>query len=100
MAQRQTDAKLRAMAARLRFALMRGHMEEMIQTADEAKMTPRETMEYFLGKEIEQREAKLVRLGVMAARFPRVCTFDEFDISAQPSLDPETIRELREMEWS
>lgn len=99
MTKRETDVKLRAMAARLRLALMRDRMEEMLETATEAKMTPRETLEYFLGKEIDQREANRVRLGVMAAHFPRICTFDEFDMTAQPSLDPGTIRELRRMEW-
>lgn len=62
-------------------------------------MTPDETLEYFLGKEIDQREANRVRLGVMAAHFLRVCTFNEFDMTARPSLDSGTIRELRKMEW-
>ncbi len=99
MPQRETDLKLRSMASRLRLALMRDHMQEMLQTATEAKMTPRETLEYFLSKEIDQREANRIKIAVMAAHFPRVCTFDEFDMTAQPSLNPGTIRELRKMEW-
>ena len=99
MQRRETDTMLRAMASRLRLALIRDHMEEMLETATDAKMTPRETLEYFLSKEIDQREANRVKIGVMAAHFPRVCTFDEFDMTAQPSLNPGTIRELRKMEW-
>ena len=57
MTKRETDVKLRAMATRLCLALMRDRMEEMLETATEAKMTPRETLEYFSGKEIDQREA-------------------------------------------
>ena len=90
---------LRSMASRLCLALIRDHMEEILETATDAKMTPRETLEYFLSKEIDQREANRVKISVMAAHFPRVCTFDEFDMTAQPSLNPGTIRELRKMEW-
>ena len=62
---RQTDLKLAAMAARLKLTLMRDNMESMLRTVTEAKLTPRETLQYFFRKKIEQREAnriKLVRL--------------------------------------
>lgn len=96
---RQTDVKLAQMAARLKLTLMRDNMESLLKTVIEAKMTPRETLEYFLSKEIEQREANRIKLALMAAHFPRICTLEGFDMQAQPSLDPGTIRELSHLEW-
>lgn len=34
----------------------------------------------------------------MVAHFPRVCTLEDFDLSAQLNLDPSVIRELNKME--
>lgn len=87
------------MAARLKLAFMRDHMLELMQTATDAKMTPRKAMEYVLGKEVEQRDANRIKLATMAAHFPRACTLDEFDLAAQPAVDPGTIRKLAKMEW-
>jgi DNA replication protein DnaC len=96
---RETDLKLAKMAARLKLTLMRDNMEFMLRTVSEAKMTPRETLEYFFSKEIEQRESNRVKLALMAAHFPRICTLEGFDMQAQPSLDPGIIRELSKLEW-
>ena len=96
---RETDQKLADMASRLKLTRMRDNMESMLRTVTDAKMTPRETLEYFLNKEIEQRESNRIKLALMGAHFPRVCTLDGFDMSAQPSLDPGVIRELSRLEW-
>lgn len=96
---RMTDQKLSQMSDRLRLSYMRDHMTQMLEQATGAKMTPRETLEYFLSKEVDQRENNRIRLATMGAHFPRVCTFENFDMSAQPSLDPGLIRELQKLEW-
>ena len=96
---RETDKKLAGMAARLRLAYMRDNMEALVNEATSAKMTPREVLEYCLGKEIDQRETNRVRLATMAAHFPRICTLESYDMDAQPALDPGIIRELKKMEW-
>ena len=99
MIKRDTDEKLSAMASRLRLAYTRDHLNEMINTVIDARMTPREVLLYIFSKEIDQREANKIRLATMAAHFPRVCTLEGFDFDAQPSLDPGIIRELTNMEW-
>lgn len=96
---RVTDQKLSSMSDRLRLSYMRDHMAQMLEHATMAKMTPRETLEYFLAQEIDQRESNRIRLATMAAHFPRICTFDSFDMSVQPTLDPGLIRELKKLEW-
>lgn len=96
---RETDQRLSQMAARLRLSLMRDNMGTLLDTATESKMTPREALEYFFQKEIDQRENNRIRLALMGAHFPRTCTIENFDMSAQPSLDPGQIRELCRLEW-
>ena len=98
-ATRETDQRLSQMAARLRLSLMRDNMSTLLDTATESKMTPREALEYFFQKEIDQRENNRIRLALMGAHFPRTCTIENFDMSAQPSLDPGLIRELCKLEW-
>lgn len=99
MIKRDTDEKLSAMVSRLRLAYTRDHLNEMINTVTDARMTPREVLFYIFGKEIDQREANRIRLATMAAHFPRVFTLEGFDFDAQPFLDPGIIRELTNMEW-
>ena len=96
---RETDKRLIESASRLRLAWIRDHMSEMLETAVSAKMTPREVLEYFFTNEIQQRESNRIQIATMAAHFPRVCTLENFDMSAQPTLDPGVIRELFKLEW-
>lgn len=62
---RETDQKLADMASRLKLTRMRDNMESMLRTVTDAKMTPRETLEYFLNKEIEQRESNRIKLALI-----------------------------------
>lgn len=62
---RETDQRLSQMAARLRLSLMRDNMGTLLDTATESKMTPREALEYFFQKEIDQRENNRIRLALM-----------------------------------
>ncbi len=96
---RDTDKKLSAMADRLRLTYTRDNLSGLVTAASDAKMTPREVLEYVFGKEIERRETNRVKLATMAAHFPRICTLNGFDFTAQPSLDPGVIRELAKLEW-
>ena len=96
---RETDEALRQKAVRLKLTYMRDNMPELMRAATESKMTPREVLEYVLGKEVDRRDANRVKLAMMAAHFPRACTLESFDYAAQPAVDPGTIRELAKMEW-
>ena len=59
---RATDEKLSQMASRLRLVFTRDHLNEMVTTAIESKMNPREVLQYFFSREIDQREANLSQL--------------------------------------
>ena len=99
LARRPSDVRLKEMAARLKLTYIRDHFDELLATAAEAKMTPRETLDLFFEREIRQRDINRSRLATMAAHFPFEATFESFDMSAQPALHPGVIRELEKMEW-
>lgn len=96
---RETDKKLQEMAERLRLVMLRDNMAELMDMATENRLSPRELLTFLFSKEIEQREANRIRLSTMGAHFPRECTLEGFDVSAQPSLEPGLIRDLSRMEW-
>lgn len=96
---RGTDKELQGMAERLNLSLLRDNLPMFLETVIQTRMTPRETLAYLFGKEIRQREENRIRLTTMGAHFPRCCTLESFDFTAQPSIDPGVIRELAELEW-
>ena len=99
MTERKTDTKLRHMASRLKLSYIRDHLDELLETVAAAQMSPREQLEYILGKEIEQRDANRFKQALMAAHFPMTRTIEDFDFSKQPSINRGTIRDLEKLEW-
>lgn len=93
------DVRLIEMAARLRLTYTRDHLVELVETAAQSHMTPRETLEYIFGKEVKQRDENRVRLAQMSAHFPFEATMEGFDMTFQPSIDPGKIRDLVSLEW-
>lgn len=96
---RETDVRLKAMASRLKLSYTRDHLQEMLDEAGRVNLTPRETLEYFFAQEITQRDANRIRQGMMLAHFPIQRTLEEYDFSAQPTVDPGKLRELSSMDW-
>lgn len=93
---RPTDERLEEMAARLRLTYTRDHLTQLIETATKSQMTPRETLEFIFGREIEKRNINRIKLAEMSAHFPFNATIDSFDFNFQPSLNMGIIRELCE----
>ncbi len=90
---------LGTMADRLNLTFCRDHFEEIISEATNSKMTPREVLEFVFNKEISCREENRIRIGNMAAHFPRRCTLEQFDFSVQPCIDLGQIKELKTLSW-
>lgn len=93
------DNNLVAMANRLNLTFCRDHIEEIISETTNSKMNPREVLQFVFNCEISRREENRIRIGTMAAHFPRKCTLDQFDFSVQPCIDTATIRELKTLSW-
>ena len=96
---RETDKQLKDMAERLRLCMLRDNMSELMNMATERRLSPRELLMFLFNKEIEQREINRIKLTTMGAHFPRLCSPENFDINAQPALEPGLVRELSKMEW-
>ena len=99
MKERKSYVELKKKSSRLKLTFTRDHLEEMLQQASEAKMSPFEVLEFFLSKECEQRDANRYRQAMQVAHFPCVRTLEGFDFTKQPSIDPGVIRELEKLEW-
>lgn len=93
------NAVVIAMASRLKLSNTRDRADALLEEAIKAKLTPRETLEFVLGQEIENRNANRIRQAMMSAHFPFDRTIEGFDLSAQPAIDPGQIRELSRMDW-
>jgi DNA replication protein DnaC len=98
---REIDSRLKELSSRLRLTYLRDHLDEMVSTATESKMTPRETLDFILTKEASQRDYNRSRLWLMGAHFPMSPPKElkDFDLSFQPSIDPGAFRELEKLEW-
>ena len=95
-----SDNNLVAMADRLNLTFCRDHIEEIISETTNSRMNPREILQFVFSREISRREENRIRIGTMAAHFPRKCTLEEFDFSVQPCIDTAVIRELKTLSWA
>ena len=72
IAKAATNVQLASLANRLRLTLIRDRRIEILCTATEKKLTPRETLEYFFTQGILRREENRIRQGTMGAHFSMV----------------------------
>lgn len=93
------NAVVITMASRLKLSNTRDRADALLEEATKAKLTPRETLEFVLGQEIENRNANRIRQAMMSAHFPFDRTIEGFYLSAQPAVDPGQTREPSRMDW-
>lgn len=94
-----SERDLKTMADRLRLTYCRDHLDDIINAATDGKLNPREVLTLVFGREIERREVNRARQAFMAAHFPFKRGLDDFDLNAQPCVDPALIRELALLDW-
>lgn len=99
MNERYTDTVLRQKASRLKLTFIRDHLSDIIDAIVQGQMGPRETLDYVLTKECDQRDANRCKQSMQGAHFPSLKTLEGFDFSKQPSINPGIVRELKKMEW-
>lgn len=99
MGVRETDVRISQMANRLHLTFLRDHLAEVLESVTAAQMTARDAISYALQKEVAQRETNHFKQALRAAHFPWVKTLEEFDFSAQPSIDSGVIQDLSKLEW-
>ena len=88
-----------AMLDRLKLTAIRDQLDTLLDEAARSEMTLRETLAFFVGREIARRDERRIQMASKIAQFPFVRELDGFEYDAQPSVDPGQIRELATCRW-
>lgn len=84
---------------RLRLTGIRDRLDNLLDEASNKKMNLREAVAFLFEQEIDQKNQIRLRMGLNLAKFPYVRTMEQFDFTAQSSIDPGQIRELETCRW-
>jgi DNA replication protein DnaC len=88
------EERVLAALKRLQLAHLRDTLPAVPSEAARGQWTYLEFLDRVLGREVEAKQGKRVRMALQIAHFPCVRTLEEFDFSFQPSVDERLIREL------
>lgn len=90
--------ELNEILKRLRLGNIRKHIEEYLQKCTEAKLTPRQTMAFILGKEVHHRIEHGIQIKTDMACFPTPASLANFDFSLS-NADQALFEELAQCHW-
>jgi DNA replication protein DnaC len=79
---------------RLQFAHLRDTLHAVLCEAAKEQWTYLEFLDRILGREVEAKQSKRVRMALQIAHFPCVRDIEGFNFPFQPSVDERLIREL------
>src|SRR5262249_6171322 len=79
---------------RLQLTHLREALPAVLSAAAPASSAYLESLDQVLGRELDAKQAKRVRMGLQVAHFPGVRTLEGFDFAVQPSVDERLVREL------
>jgi DNA replication protein DnaC len=88
-----------AMLDRLKLTAIRDQLDALLDEAARSDMTLRESLAFFVQREIARRDERRIHMASKIAQFPFVRELDSFEFDAQPSLDPRQIRDLATCRW-
>jgi DNA replication protein DnaC len=101
-AKKATEAStdpLDAMLARLQLSGIRDQLDSLLDEAARANLSARETLILLCEREIARKDHRRIEMALKLAHFPAVKELAGFDFEAQPSIDPEQIRDLAASRW-
>ena len=84
---------------RLKLTTIRDRLDNLLDEASRKELNLREALAFFCEQEIQHRNQTRNRMGFTMAKFPYIRSLEQFDFSAQPSLDAGQIRELGICRW-
>lgn len=85
--------------ARLKLTAIGDKLDSLLDEAARKEMNLREALTFFCEQEITHKNHKRVQMGINLSKFPFVRTLDQFDMTAQPSIDAGQVRELATCRW-
>jgi len=91
--------RLITLLTRLKLTTVRDRLDSLLDEAARKEMNLREALTFFCQQEAESKDHKRIRMGIIMSKFPFNRTLDQFDFSAQPSIDAGRIRELSTCRW-
>lgn len=89
----RTD-NLEELLSELRLTSVRDRLDNLLDEAARAEYTHRELLAYVANEELGSKRNKRIVMGTTMARFPLKRSVEDFDFTAQPSIDPKQVREL------
>ena len=88
------EERVFAALKRLQLTHLRETLASLLSEAAKEQWTYLEFLDQILGREVDAKQGKRIRMGLQIAHFPCVRTIEGFDFSFQPSADERLIREL------
>ena len=88
------EERLQAALKRLQLTHTRDTLASVLSEAAKRQWTYLEFLDEILGREVEAKQGKRIRMGMQIAHFPCARTIEGFDFAFQPSADERLIREL------
>src|SRR5262245_9837315 len=88
------EERLVAALKRLQLTHLRDALASVLSEAAKRQWTYLEFLDEILGREVEAKQGKRIRMGMQIAHFPCIRTLEGFDFTFQPSADERLIREL------
>lgn len=84
---------------RLKLITVRDRLDNLLDEAARKEMNLREALTFLCKHEVESKDHKRIQMGINLSKFPYSRTLDQFDFSAQPSIDPGQVREFTTCRW-
>lgn len=91
--------RLIAHLTRLKLTAIRDQLDSLLDEAARQDLNLREALAFLCEAEVARKDQRRIRMGTSIAKFPAVRTLDDFDLEAQPSIDPKQLRELATCRW-
>ena len=93
------DATLQRWMTELRLIALRDQLDTMLDEAARAKLYYRDLVALICRREIDSKLTRRISRRFKYAHFPMHRELDDFDFSAQPSVDEAQFRELESCRW-
>ena len=93
------DDRLLNLLTRLQLTALRERLDTLLDEAARRELNLREALAFLCEAEVARREQRRLEMAARLAKFPFARTLDGFDFEAQPSLDPQQLRELALCRW-
>ena len=91
--------RLVAHLTRLKLTAIRDQLDSLLDEAARQDLNLREALAFLCEAEVARKDQRRIRMATSIAKFPAVRTLDDFDLEAQPSIDPKQLRELATCRW-